>query len=88
MARERKLYFACNFDYTGTINPFTGAAIMNGGKAFFAMVLSCGANDNLLNRFEHYSGLITMNYAPTKKAAQQLCDEWNEAYKKNGTYCM
>lgn len=88
MKRNRTLYFACNFDYTGTINPFTGKAIMNGGKALFAMVLSCGANDNLEGRFDHYSGLVTMNYMPSKKAAQQLCDEWNEAYKKNGTYCM
>lgn len=88
MARNTKLYFACNFDYTGDRNLFTGEQINEGREAYFADVVAIGRYDNILTAFQHFGGIITANLMPSKKAAQELCDAWNETYKHNGTYAF
>lgn len=79
----RKLYFACNFDASG-LPGFPPTSCM------FAAVLEYSSMANLVDMFDHYreKGLKTANLMPSKKAAKELCDAWNETYKANGTYAF
>lgn len=83
----KNYYFAINCDYTGNPDLFTGDTHDN-ERRLFADVLTVPESDNLLSAFSRIGGLISVNSCPTKKAAKELADFWNDCYKKNGTYAF
>ena len=74
----KKLYFVCNFDATGKPG------------FHYAGTISCSTSDNLIDFLDGWkkNGLKTANLMPSKKAARELCDAWNETYRANGVYAL
>lgn len=44
--------------------------------------------ENLAWQFDPAAGTVTANICETRNQAQTIAREWNEAYKKNGTYAF
>ena len=53
---------------------------------YYAFVIHCSENDNLLHKLDCIGGLIHANICPTKKRAEEVAEFWNSSYKANGTY--
>lgn len=53
---------------------------------YYAFVVRCSENDNLLHKLDCIGGLIHANICPTKKRAEEVAEFWNNSYKANGTY--
>lgn len=53
---------------------------------YYADVIRCSENDNLLPKLDCIGGLIHANICPTKKRAEEVAEFWNNSYKANGTY--
>lgn len=53
---------------------------------YYADVICCSENDNLLHSLDCIGGIIHVNILPTKKRAEEVAQYWNDCYKANGTY--
>lgn len=53
---------------------------------YYADVIRCSENDNLLHSLDCIGGIIHANILPTKKRAEEVAQYWNDCYKANGTY--
>lgn len=53
---------------------------------YYAFVIRCSENDNLLHSLDCIGGIIHANILPTKKRAEEVAQHWNDCYKANGTY--
>lgn len=53
---------------------------------YYAFVVRCSENDNLLHKLDCIGGLVHANICPTKKRAAEVVQHWNDCYRKNGTY--
>ena len=54
---------------------------------FYAYVIKVSENDNLLSKLK-IENIKTANIYHTKKQADAVVEEWNKAYKVNGTYML
>ena len=64
-------------------------SMVHGEAKHFAKVVAITSSDNLMSVLEREAWVDTIMYAnvfKTRKQAQATVDEWNEAYKINGTY--
>ena len=55
----------------------------------YAKVVAITSSDNLMSVLEREAWMDTIVYAnvfKTRKQAQATVDEWNKAYRSNGTY--
>lgn len=60
-------------------------SITENGK-HYAFALPVGGSDNLCSVLCNIAGLTSANICASKQGAQKIADEWNECYKRNGTY--
>lgn len=44
--------------------------------------------DNLAWQFDPSAGTLTANICDTKKQAEAIAAQWNETFKRNGTYAF
>lgn len=51
-----------------------------------AFTLPVGGADNLCTVLERVPGLTSANICASKQDAQEIAGEWNECYKRNGSY--
>lgn len=56
----------------------------NGKHSAFA--LPVGGCDNLCSVLSGIAGLTAANICASQKDAREIADEWNECFKRNGTY--
>ena len=63
--------------------------VISNGEKHFAFTESYSANTNLWPKFqaqEQYGQVIkVVHWCPSKKKANALAENWNKAYKLNGT---
>lgn len=57
-------------------------------KGNIAYVEKIGRSQNLLTTFQRIGGLKSINTCKTKKEAEQIANDWNEACRNNGTYAF
>ena len=65
-------------------NSFLALSILCESGKRYAYVVTVPATANLFAVLRGISDAETANICTSKKAAQALCDSWNESYRKNG----
>lgn len=56
---------------------------------YIAYTIKATTSDNLLCKFKEGTNGLTLlhvNICDTRKRAEEIAREWNQAYKNNGTY--
>ena len=79
----RKLYFACDFDRSGDPG-------FPPDSCRFAAVIECRRESNLIDLFDAFrdKGIKTALLMPSKKAAEELRDSWNEQHGADGVCAL
>ena len=65
-------------------NSYIAVTVSENGKYYSYMIKHHNSN-NLLN-ITSIKGILHANICDTKKEAKRIVEQWNESYKKNGTY--
>lgn len=52
---------------------------------YWAGTMTVSSDDNIMNISQKIAGMQAANLCATKKAAEELADNWNECFKRNGT---
>lgn len=60
----------------------------NHSGSYYADIFRVSVNDNIAHSLEIIGNLLHANICETKKAAEEIRDTWNQAYKNNGTYAF
>lgn len=66
-------------------NVFMVVSVSENGK-MYAWAFKVAACQNLVDVLSSIKNLLTANVCDTLKAAKEIASDWNEAYKRNGTY--
>ena len=53
---------------------------------YIANVVKISESYNLVNIFEKYPHMVSLNICQTKKMAHDIADTWNKGFKENNTY--
>ena len=80
----RKLYFACIYDWTGRPEAY-GPGQDSTSPKYSASVRAVSHLDNVM---EALHGCKVANACRTRKEACELAEEWNNSFRRNGTYIL
>lgn len=68
-------------------NIFTGKrAAPDYAPGRYAFVLRTSAQDNILSLLNMYGGINFASVCTTKREAETIAADWNDSYKRDGTY--
>lgn len=59
-------------------------AAQQGGRDWAGVIIVTGS-DNIMNISRRVDGMQWANICTTRKAAEDMAANWNEAFKRNGT---
>lgn len=53
---------------------------------YYSYMFRCSECDNLKSKLDRIGGLQAANICPTRKAARDMVEMWNDTYRANGSY--